>query len=242
MTRWWLAAALATTVPAAWAAEPSVATYTATYSVAYKGREAGTAEFSVRQIEEQADVYEFTSRVLAKGLLKLARPNPAVERSRFRVEQSGIRPLEFWYEDGSRSGEDNFHVAFDWERRVATVSTESGRRELALPAMALDRGSLQVALMRDLALNGVPSTYSLADEDSVAEYAYTDNGSATIATGIGSVEARRLIQQRAGSSRTTELWMAPTLGFLPVRIEQRRDGEVQTAFELLRVDGVTAAP
>ena len=74
--------------------------------------------------------------LLAKGLLKLVRPNPAIERSEFRVDADGLRPLEFWYEDGSRSGEDNLHIVFDWDRRVATVSTAAARRELALPDAA----------------------------------------------------------------------------------------------------------
>ena len=87
--------------------DPTVATYTATYRVVYKGKEAGTAEFSVRYLADH-DLYEFSSRVIGQGLLKLARPNPAVERSQFRVDANGIQPLEFWYEDGSRSGEDNF--------------------------------------------------------------------------------------------------------------------------------------
>ena len=62
-----------------------VATYTATYRVEYKGKQAGTAEFGVRALPE-GGVYEFSSRTMAKGLLKLARPNPAVERSQFRIE------------------------------------------------------------------------------------------------------------------------------------------------------------
>ena len=213
-----------------------VATYTATYRVEYKGKEAGTAEFAVRAIENGA--YEFSSRTFAKGLLKLARPNPAVERSQFRVESGVIRPLEFWFEDGSRSGEDNLHIEFDWQRRIATVGTAEARREMALPENALDRGSLQVALMRDLKATGSPSRYSLADEDSVASYEYADNGTATIETGVGSLATRILTQQRAGSSRVTWLWVAPELEFLPVRIEQRRDGEVQTAFILVSVTGL----
>jgi hypothetical protein len=242
VTRWWLLAVLAVAAHGAHAADPTIATYTATYRVAYKGKEAGTAEFSVRYLADR-DLYEFSSRVLAKGLLKLARPNPAVERSQFRVDGSGIRPLEFWYEDGSRSGEDNLHIVFDWERRVATVSSAEARRELALPDSALDRGSLQAALMRDLAATDAAlPTYRLADEESVAEYGYTDNGAATMPTGAGSVATRILTQQRAGSSRTTWLWVAPELRFLPVRIEQRRDGEVQTAFELLSVTGLTPPP
>ncbi|RPI58330.1 MAG: DUF3108 domain-containing protein [Lysobacterales bacterium] len=239
MIRWSILALLALAAQAAHGAEADVATYTATYRVVYKGKEAGTAEFGVRYLAEQ-DVYEFRSSVMAKGMLKLVRPNPAVERSQFRVDESGIRPVRFWYEDGSRSGEDNFEIAFDWQRRVATVSGAEARRELALPETALDRGSLQVALMRELAATGAVRTLRLADEDGIVEYEYTDNGTATMPTGLGIVATRVLTQQRVGSSRITSLWVAPELRFLPVRIEQRRDGEVQTAFELVNVKGLSA--
>jgi Protein of unknown function (DUF3108) len=96
--------------------------------------------------------------------------------------------------------------------------------------------------MRDLAATGAARTYTIADEDSVSEHAYTDNGTATTTTGIGPLETRSLTQQRAGSSRTTWLWVAPGLRFLPVRIEQRRDGEVQTALTLVSVSGLTPSP
>jgi hypothetical protein len=239
MSRWSVLAVVALAAPVAQSAETDIATYTATYRVAYKGREAGTAEFSVRYLADR-DIYEFSSRVMAKGMLKLARPNPAVERSEFRVAAGAIQPLQFWYEDGSRSGEDNFHIEFDWERRVAMVDSAEARRELALPEAALDRGSLQVALMHDLATTGAARALKLADEDGIVEYEFTDNGTATIPTGSGTVATRVLTQQRTGSSRVTSLWVAPELRFLPVRIEQRRDGEVQTTFELINVDGLSA--
>lgn len=219
-------------------AAEAVPTYTATYQVEYKGKDLGTSEFSVRHSAD-SDVYEFSSRTVAKGLLKLMSPNPVIERSKFRVTDAGIVPLEFTYEDGSRKGEDNVHIAFDWERRIATVTDSSGRREIALRAGALDRGSLQVALMRDLATTGRPAHYLVADEEAVKDYVYMEHGETTTATGIGSLATRELMQQREGSSRSTWLWVAPDLGFLPVRIEQRRDGEVQTAFTLASVTGLS---
>jgi Protein of unknown function (DUF3108) len=221
------------------AADTGVATYAAVYRVEYKGKDVGTSEFSVRYVAER-DIYEFTSRTLAKGLLKLLSPNPAIERSEFRATPDGIVPLEFWFEDGSRKGEGNFHIVFDWERQLATVSNSDGSRELPLQHGALDRGSLQVALMRDLATTGQPRRYLLADKDSVKDYEYADNGAATTTTGLGALATRSLMQQREGSSRSTWLWMAPELKFLPARIEQRRDGELYTAFSLLSVSGLTA--
>jgi hypothetical protein len=238
---WWLLSALAMTVDSAHAAEdPSVPTYTATYRVEYKGKEAGTAEFSVRYHADR-DVYEFDSRALAKGLVKLARPNPTVERSEFRIEDGEVRPLRFWYEDGSRSGEDNFDIVFDWDRHVATVSTSAARREVASPEGTVDRGSAQVALMRDLAAGREPQGYTLLDDDSVAKYDYTDGGTETLATAAGSFATKVLIQQRPGSSRVMRFWLAPELRFLPVKIEQRRNGEPHSAFALVSVTGITAA-
>ena len=242
MTRaWMIAAALAVAANEARAADATVATYTATYRVDYKGKDAGTAELAVRQLPD-GDVYEFKSTVMAKGMLKLVRPKPAIERSLFRVDADGVRPLEFWYEDGSRSGEDNVHAVFDWDRGVATISGAETRREMAVPKGALDRGSLQVARMRDLEMAGAVRNYTIADDDSVAEYEYTDEGTATITTKSGSHETRVVTQRRAGSSRTTRVWFVPTMRFLPVRIEQTRDGELQTALELVKVDGLSAKP
>ena len=85
------------------------------------------------------------------------------------------------------------------------------------------------------------STYLLADDEAVSDYVYADNGAATTATGIGQLPTQSLVQHREGSSRSNYLWLAPQLRFLPVRIEQRRDGEVHSAFTLQTVTGIEAA-
>jgi hypothetical protein len=231
--------ALFLAVSAAGAAEDSgIATYQATYRAEYKGKNVGTAQWSV-VYHADGDTYEFNSQTRTKGLLKLVSPNPAIERSVFRVENGKIVPLEFWFEDGSRKGDDNFHLVFDWERNIAIASRTDGRHELATPAGTLDRGSLQVALMRDLALTGKVGRYRFADDDSVTEYIYDDEGETTTDTGIGKLTTRALKQHREGSSRTTYLFMAPELRFLPARIEQHRNGEVLTAFTLEEVSGMS---
>lgn len=223
-------------------ADPAIPTYLATYQVQYKGKDLGTSELKVTY-DDATGLYEFSSQIIAKGLLKLVSPNPVVERSRFRVTAAGIQPLEYWYEDGSRKGNDNLHVVFEWDRRVAVVNGQDGRREVALQDGALDRGSLQVALMYELSATGRPrAEYLLVDEDSVKAYTYTDNGAASTKTGIGQLDTLTLVQQREGSSRSTWLWVAPNYRYLPARIEQRRDNEVQTAFTLSAVTGLTPGP
>jgi hypothetical protein len=218
-------------------AEVAVATYRALYQVEYKEKPLGTSQFSV-SYDAAREVYHFESRTTPKGLLKLVTPNPVIERSDFRIRNGVIQPLEFWYEDGSRKGEDNLHVLFDWDKAVAVVTAEAGRNELQLQSGVLDRGSMQVALMRDLAGSGRPGVYLLADGDSLKTYEYAANGEQPIKTGLGDLQTLAFVQQRENSSRSTWLWVAPQLQYLPVRIERRKDGEIQTAFTLESVEGL----
>jgi hypothetical protein len=53
------------------------------------------------------------------------------------------------------------------------------------------------------------------------------------------VQTVRFEQTREGSSRRTVLWLAPEYAYLPVRIEQFRNGEIETVFALEHLSGVT---
>jgi hypothetical protein len=218
-----------------------IPTYTATYEVRYKGKRVGRSELTVTH-DKELGLYHFRSETMARGLLRLLRPNPVVERSNFRVTEGRICPLDFWYEDGSRHGEDNVHVAFDWRHRVATTTGEDGTSEVALEPGVLDQGSLRVALMRDMASATRPDTYKLVDGDSIKRYEYHSNGEQMLQTPLGKLQTETFVQQRVGSSRRTLLWVAPQLRYLPVRIEQQKDGETTTAMILRSVDGLGAEP
>ena len=219
------------------AAEPAVPVYDAVYQVEYKGKNRGSSEFKVTHDATQ-NSYEFTWTTTAKGwLATLAAPNPTIERSRFNVIGGRIRPVEYSYKDGSRKGDDR-QMSFDWDRHIATVSDKDGRREVALEDVSLDPGSLHVALMRDLILTGRPGQYRIADGDQAKAYGFTDNGDAQTETGLGKLATHSYIQHREGSSRSTYLWVAPSLEYLPARIELRKGDEVQTSLTLMSVEGI----
>jgi len=217
---------------------PPVPTYTATYEAEYKGKNLGTSEFKVTR-DTTRNTYEFTSTTIAKGILgKLAAPNPTVQRSIFTVVDGKVRPSEYWYKDGTRKADGDKHIQFDWDRHVATVSDKNGRREVSLDDISLDDGSLYAALMQDLIVNGKPGQYRIADSEQAKTYGFEDIGEAQTDTGLGKLATHCYIQHREGSSRTTYLWVAPQLDYLPVRIESRKDNEIQTALTLMSVEGI----
>jgi hypothetical protein len=232
-----LAAALLLSLISAHGVAAELPTWTATYQLEYNGRRAGTSEFSVR-FDAASGVYEFQSQTDARGFYRLLVPNTILERSRFVFDEGGFRPLEFRYEDGSRRGRNNLHILFDWDRGVATANSNDGSVEFDIEPGVLDRGSMQVALMHDMAQAAAPPEYLLADEDSVRPYEYTPTGEASITTAAGRFDTRTYRQQREGSSRATLIWAAPALAYLPVRIERQRNGETQTALLLESVQGL----
>ena len=141
-------------------------------------------------------------------------------------------PLQFWYEDGTRGGDDNFHIRFDWNNGSIVTETADARALFdAAPGM-LDPGTTQVQLTLDAARSKSSNSYPVADEDGPQIYNYAEDGNEVIETSLGEFESQVRIQQRAGSSRQTLFWTAPDLRHLPVRIEQRRNGETRLVFLL----------
>ncbi|HEY7672126.1 MAG TPA: DUF3108 domain-containing protein [Gammaproteobacteria bacterium] len=221
------------------AANSDIATYAATYAAEYKGRDAGLAEFSV-SYDALQDVYTFRSYLKVKGLLKIVAPNPAIEHSTFVVRDGKIQPLAFRYEDGTRKGGNNFQARFDWDTRNVILDGEQ-HVELEIAPGTLDRGSLQVALMHDMAGHGALGPYVIADDDSLKTYELTRVGEERMETPLGELDVLRYRQQRVGSSSITSIWVAPSLQYLPVRMERQRGNETDTIFVLESVEGLGAA-
>ena len=210
-------------------------TYVAEYSASYKGRDVGTSIFSLRA-GDMPNQMTYSSEARIKGLLRILSPNLIVDRSEFKLDGSRIVPTSFLHEDGTRSGDDNHTITFDWAAGKARIDGEDGRLEIDISNGTLDRASLQVALMLDLSRGVQPRRYDVVDEDSLKTYEYEYRGTRTVTTGIGAIETVTYTQTREGSSRSMTIDFAPSLGYVPVRIEQVRDGESQSEFLLQSID------
>lgn len=218
------------------AATGDVVEYQSEYEVRYKGRRVARAEFSVTAGTDGEHIFQSATR--ARGIWRLASPDPAIETSRFSVVDDRLAPVHFDYQDGSRKGEDNYSVEFDAAGNQVRIVGAGGALEIPFEQGLLDRGSLQVALMHDLSLCRTPGPYRYVDDDGIRTYQYERLDDLETDTGVGRLSTVRFSQSREESSRTTILWLAPALSYLPVRIEQIRDGEVETVFTLEKVDGI----
>jgi hypothetical protein len=215
------AVAMPATIP-----EPVTPTpYVATYAVSYRGMNVGLIHFEL--IAEEDGRFIFESYAEPSRLARVVVGGPAAERSIMLIDAAGVRPLSWFMQDGN--------LRFVWEEgRVAGV-VEGKPIELPTEAGLQDRLSIQIAVMTALLNEREPGTIPMINDDSIKYYSYNRTGSGPISTQAGEFEAIVYESTRAGSSRTSLLWHAPALGYIPVRAEQLRNGQVETVMELVRV-------
>ncbi len=209
---------------------PSVATY----SVEYRGINAGTIAFALRNTAPGQFVYE--SRSNARGMARLVIRNEVHEASTFALVDGGLQPSSYLLDDGSSDTSKDTRLEFDWTARLARGQHEDQPLELALAPGLQDRMSVQIFVMRQLAAGQEPGQLAFIDRNEIKSYRYTKEGTERLKTAAGEVDTVIYSSSREGSSRVSKIWYAPSLGYTPVRAEQVRRGKVETVLTLTKLE------
>lgn len=207
--------------------------FSARYAFAWRGMTAG--ESSLKLERDLGDRWVYRSSTAPRGLGRLFRSRPVVTESLLQQTPAGMRPLRYRADDGSDSKERDLALDFDWEQQRVTGLAGERRIDTPVPADTQDDLSVQIALMYELLAGRVPEGFRVFDEKGVREYRYVHEGSATLDTPLGQVDTEIYRSQRERSPRATRFWCAPAYGYLPMRVEQRRKGEVEWTMEIKRL-------
>ena len=176
--------------------------------------------------------YEFQSVLQSEGLASMLKPITELESSRGVWEDEAPRPTSYAYEKHSGKKQRSARVDFNWN--AGTASGQDGGKvwRATLVPGAVDKLSYQLLLMRDLARDA-PLVYRIAEEGRLKSQQWVRVGNADVNLGGKVVPSVKITLAGRGGRQTT-LWCAPSLNFLPVRIEyQEKNGEVTSA--LLRL-------
>ncbi len=164
--------------------------------------------------------YDYRSHTRPIGLAKLFRADQVQESSLFTLHKDRIRPLEYRFDHtGSKKGR-HAYLRFDWQAGEVSNTVEGHTWQMDIPEGALDKLVVQVAVMMDLSAGKEKLTYAIADGGKLKEYHFAVIGEETIRVPAGEFRTFKIERVRKDFDRTTHLWCAPALGYLPVRIEQ----------------------
>jgi hypothetical protein len=205
-----------------------------TLDVEWRGMAAGTSTLELTR--ESPTEYTYRSSNTARGLFRLAIPDTITQVSHIAMVEGKVRPSSYVGDDGSSSTEKDVKLNFDWAAMRVTGVAEDKPVDAALTPGVQDSLSVQVALMCALAAGQSPKSFQLIDKDEVKEYQYTHERDEKLDTPAGKLDTVVYTSQKKGSKRLTRLWIAPSLGFLPVRAEQVNKGKRELQLQLKAVE------
>ena len=203
--------------------------YEASYNFLWRGLNAGTSTFKLRQ--EPGGEWLYTSRNEPRGLFKLVSAAAMTLTSHIKVDAETVRPLLFTAHENDETAL-QAEVHFDWTTGRATGKVEDTPIDMPLRAGVQDDLSVQIAFIVALANGRSPQGISMFDKNGIKDYTYTRVGEETLHTPVGEVATTIYLSQHTHSPRSTRFWCAPQYGYVPMRAEQRREDKVEWTMNL----------
>jgi hypothetical protein len=202
--------------------------YQATYRGIWHGMTVAVSEL---RLEKMGDSWTYGSSSTARGIGRLASGVfPPHQVSVVRITGSGVEPLSYKSEGGA--SDKAIELKYDWAAHRVTGSYEGKPVDQPLSAGMQDDGSIQLALTVELLAGRTPSSFRMIDGNGTRQYQFARDGEATLQTPMGAIATVVYRSQKANSPRITRFWCAPDRGYVPLKVEQTRDDEVQWTMEI----------
>lgn len=211
--------------------------FSARYSVKKYASKVAEMHLSLQRHE---NIISYRSHTEAKGLAALLTNQQIDETSQLDIsEASSPRLLSYQYQHRDRASKNQqFTVSYPGEDQ-ARVEGSHGKQTFQLDSdiPLWDRLSFQLALLNDVsAATPVPGEtfrYHIIDDGRQDEYVFEFTGEAMLT--IAGRDMHTLIFKRNHGKRTTTLWLGRELHFLPVKIEQHKNGDLHLSMSLEQI-------
>lgn len=206
--------------------------FEASYTWVWRGMTVAVSSLRLEHQEGNKWVYRSKSEPRGMGRLFSERPT---QESVLEITDAGVHPLSYRADDGTSATKRDANVTFDWEHHRVTGVYEDAKVDIPLPPGIQDDLSVQIALMVELLRGHTPDKFSLLSGNSIREYRYSREGEETLTTPMGTIPTVIFRSEKQYSPRVTRFWCAPSLGFIPLRVEQKRKDEVEWTLQVQSV-------
>ncbi|AQS36364.1 Protein of unknown function (DUF3108) [Shewanella psychrophila] len=211
------------------AAAPSPLTpQTAEYQVNYGSIELGKARYQLPKAEGNLYHYRFDSDV---SLLVLSDRRNV--RSDFIREGNQLTPMRYTHNRKGTGPGFQEQAAFAKAQAVVHSRYKDEKSKLDYTDILYDPLMVQLQFRLDLTQGKENLHYAMVKEGEVDEYDFRIIGKERMNIESGSYETIKVEVVRDSKKRQTFFWMAPDLGYLPVRLTHFEKGSKQLDIKLL---------
>jgi len=173
--------------------------------------------------KEQDNLYSYEMITRPSGFWRIIIDGSIREKSTFSLENGMVRSKTYELNDTIRSKPRQSSATFDWGNSLLSGYYKDRKFELPLNRNVIDRVVLQIAIMLNNQ-QGINSTeHYILDRDKVKRVQINQKMSVNIRVPFGQFEAIEIEHVSEGSDSINSLWLAPELGYIPVKLTQKKD-------------------
>ena len=221
---------------AAAAAEP-LPEFEATSSVRY-GLLGGTMTLRLRR---QEDRYVYETSLQPRGLVSLFARGAIHETTHLVENDEGVRPLKYERTDTIA---DPARTARYYFRNDRVTGVYKGQQlDVPMQSGGQDRISVHIGLMHSLRHGTEVENFAVFDRSRWKDYRFEVIPGQVVETPSGRFDAIEVRYSSPGDDKSSSLYFAPSLGFLPVMIVYNEDGKAKSRAQLIgyRIEGIDEA-
>jgi hypothetical protein len=191
--------------------------YSANYDMERKGIGSAKATFSLDKNADGSLVYKSVLHPTGIAALLLG---DVTQTSDFKLANGRPQSSSYEYsEKGKHADEET--IQFDWSKKKATSEENDKQRNADLSDNSVDVQLVQLLLASDVAAGKLPESYEIVDHGEATTYAVKTLPDAKLRLQSGNFQTKVVSLTNAEKKRTITAWLAPSLHYLPVQIQQK---------------------
>lgn len=205
------------------------------YQVKYGSFSLGGARFTLTAPQGNTYHYEMDSN-LSLLLLSDKRKISSV----FTEENGQLLPLRFLHERTGTGRNFTEQIAFAKDLGKVFSVYKGEKSKLDYAGALYDAMMLQLQFRLDLTEGKQQFNYKMVKDNEIEDYHFRNLGVETVTLPSGSYQAVHLQLIRKSQKRHTDVWMAPELGYLPVKfIHDEKGSAMELTLKQVQFTGAT---
>lgn len=207
--------------------------FTANYDVSKNDFQLGVSER--RLIRKSTKQYQYRSRTYATGMASWFVKDKITESSYYRLVNNKIIPSRYDYKNSNGKPNDNFSIIFDSQKN--TVTRTKDNKQLTIAENAQDLLSFQIAIMLAMQQKNKNIKFTIADNESIAEYSLGHTKDENLKTDKGEIKTRVMESNLNKNKDHYIFWCAKKYDYLPIKIKRiEANGDV-LLIQINRING-----
>lgn len=164
------------------------------------------------------------------------------ESSLFRWKDCRAEPLRYRFQFKGFGVDRKLWLDFDHDRKLARGESRKGPVSFPFPEDVMDELGLSFAARCQLLRGETEVTYNIASTNGMKVLNYRVVGEELLKTPYGKLQAIRVERTRTKTEkRRSTLWLAPSLGYIMVKLEHVEKLGVRGSATLKAIEGLPAA-